>query len=162
MMAGPSEGDWRLDRMRLTDVSAVVEIEKACFPNPWPAAAFRNEILSGDHSCCLVARRETDGPRGEPVGYVCYWILGEEVLINNLAVAPETRRRGIGELLLVSTLQHGRRAGCRVSFLEVRDSNEPAIRLYKASGFKVIGRRKGYYHETGEDALLMRACLATP
>ncbi len=155
----PAGPDWRLERMTRADLPAVVEIERASFPDPWPESVFLQEIRSGNHSRCLLVRRSSEGPETRPAGYVCFWILAEELLINNLAVDPAMRRQGAGRFLLDGALRQGREGGCRVAFLEVRPSNEPAIRLYQASGFTLVGRRKGYYQSTGEDALLMRASL---
>ncbi len=149
---------WKLHPMRDADVSAVVEIENEAFNSPWPAGAFREEIRN-PVARCLVARPAG----GESVdGYICYWVIGEELLINNVAVLFARRGRGLGRLMLRRALRDGRSAGCRFAYLEVRPSNEAAIHLYESHGFATITRRKGYYSDTKEDALVMRATLKGP
>jgi len=149
---------WKLQPMRDADVTAVMAIETESFSSPWPAGAFREEIRNGV-ARCLVARHI---PGGGVDGYICYWVLGEELLINNVAVRPGSRGQGLGRRLLRHALREGRTSGCRFAYLEVRPSNEPAIRLYEKHGFVTIMRRKGYYSDTKEDALVMRATLKGP
>lgn len=142
-----------LEPMREPDLKQVTEIEASSFPGPWPAGAFREE-LKNPWARCLVVREN-----GQVAGYICYWILGDELLVNNLAVRPEVRRRGFGAQLLDHALKEALEAGCRMAYLEVRASNAVAIRLYESRGFAVIRRRPAYYAETREDALVMRAAL---
>jgi ribosomal-protein-alanine N-acetyltransferase len=94
------------------------------------------------------------------VGYLCLWEIGHEIHITNLAVHPSFRRQGIGRRLLAPVLEDGRRRGIALVLLEVRPTNAEALALYESLGFRVIGRRKGYYFDTGEDALVMEAALA--
>ncbi|HET6374337.1 MAG TPA: ribosomal protein S18-alanine N-acetyltransferase [Candidatus Polarisedimenticolia bacterium] len=149
----------RIEVMEEEDLPAVTEIESASFRSPWPPGAFLEEIRSTNFARCFVARGGAGAKEAGTEGYVCFWLLGHELLINNLAVAPGRRRRGIGRCLLLHALGEGRRAGCSVAYLEVRESNDAAILLYQGEGFKVVGRRRGYYSDTNEDALLMRADL---
>ncbi|HKY33376.1 MAG TPA: ribosomal protein S18-alanine N-acetyltransferase [Candidatus Polarisedimenticolia bacterium] len=143
--------------MREADLREVAAVERASFRSPWPQSSFREELRSASYARCVTAR----GPRPARGlgGYICYWILGPELLINNLAVAAPHRRRGVGRLLLRHALHQGRAEGCLAAFLEVRPSNQPAIHLYETHGFQVVGRRRAYYTDTGEDALVMRAIL---
>ncbi len=143
--------------MRAADLPSVMAIEESCFPNPWPEGAFREEMRA-PYARCVVARA-VGGRAAGPAGYICYWILGEELLINNLAVHPQRRRRGLGRYLLRHALERGCSQSCLVAYLEVRPSNEAAIHLYEAHGFRAVARRRGYYAETNEDALVMRAEL---
>jgi ribosomal-protein-alanine N-acetyltransferase len=99
--------------------------------------------------------RDADGV----VGYVCLWEVADEMHVTNIAVHPRQRRRGIGRLLLGSILADGRARDVRVVVLEVRPSNTEAIGLYESFGFRVVGRRRGYYYDTGEDALVMETRL---
>lgn|SRR5678815_2688343 len=151
-----------IDRMRERDVPQVLAIEKASFSSPWPRGAFLEEIRSNPYARCMVIREPWEGGAPRASAYICYWILGEELLINNLAVDPGRRRRGLGTLLLEHSLAHGVEEGCRMAYLEVRPSNDSAIRLYESHGFSIVRRRKGYYGDTGEDALVMRAVLKAP
>jgi [ribosomal protein S18]-alanine N-acetyltransferase len=149
--------DRTLDVMREADLPAVMAIERASFGSPWPAGAFLEEIRN-PFARCVVVRSGASG-RGAVTAYICFWILGEELLINNLAVSSRSRRQGLGTLLLRHALDLARQADCTVAYLEVRPTNEAALRLYEAHGFEVVRRRKAYYTDTGEDALVMRATL---
>jgi ribosomal-protein-alanine N-acetyltransferase len=100
---------------------------------------------------------------GRVVGLLVARIAADEMEILNLAVEPESRRRGTGTTLLDFALEHGRRAGATRIFLEVRESNLGARRFYEQRGFAVTGRRLRYYRQPDEDALLMaRAVAAAP
>ncbi|HET9481224.1 MAG TPA: ribosomal protein S18-alanine N-acetyltransferase [Candidatus Polarisedimenticolia bacterium] len=150
--------------MTRADLAQVVAIETASFGSPWPAGAFLEEIRSNKYARSLVARRNRpeggSAPSAAPVeGYICYWILADELLINNIAVRARARRLGIGRALLRHALGDAEQAGCVAAYLEVRPANVAAIRLYEAHGFTVVQRRKRYYADTGEDALVMRAAL---
>ncbi len=157
---GETGGDpWIISEMIHEDLGAVLAIEDRCFASPWPRSAFEEELRSS-YGNCLVAREASGGRKGQPVGYIMFWILEDELLINNVAVDPDHRRKGVAGLLLRAVMSHGRRARCLTAYLEVRPSNETAIHLYRRCGFEVIGKRRGYYSDTREDALVMQAELA--
>jgi ribosomal-protein-alanine N-acetyltransferase len=139
------------------DLPVVTAIENASFAVPWPEAAFLEE-MRGRHGRCMVLRRAR-ASRGAIAGYICFWILEGELIINNVAIAPAHRRRGLARRLLTHAFDAGRAAGCRMAYLEVRPSNRAALALYAAFGFTVISRRRGYYSDNQEDALVMRAPL---
>ena len=140
--------------MAVSDLDQVLDIERASFPTPWTRAAFCYEIEQNKVARCTVLR----GRRGI-VGYLCLWEIGHEIHITNLAVHPEWRRRGVARQLLGAALAEGVARGVTLAFLEVRPSNTRALALYESLGFQVIGRRNGYYFDTGEDALVMEARL---
>jgi ribosomal-protein-alanine N-acetyltransferase len=140
--------------MAVSDLDQVSDIERASFPTPWTRAAFCYEIEQNKVARCTVLR----GRRGV-VGYLCLWEIGHEIHITNLAVHPEWRRRGVARRLLAAALAGGVARGVSLAFLEVRPSNTRALALYESLGFQVIGRRNGYYFDTGEDALVMEARL---
>jgi len=144
----------QLSSMTLADLDEVVAIERVSFPTPWTPAAFRYEIQQNRVARCSVMRAGR-----QAVGYICLWEIGHEIHITNLAVHPEWRHRGVGRAILVSALSEGVARGVTLAFLEVRPSNAPAVALYGSLGFQIIGRRSGYYFDTGEDALVMEACL---
>jgi [ribosomal protein S18]-alanine N-acetyltransferase len=146
-----------LGPMGLEDLDDVLAIERASFQTPWSRAAFRYEMNENRVARCLVAKMA-----GRVVGYVCLWEIGHEIHVTNLAVHPSFRRRGVGRRLLTPLLEDGRRRGIALVVLEVRPTNAEALGLYESLGFRVIGRRKGYYFDTGEDALVMEAALAGP
>jgi ribosomal-protein-alanine N-acetyltransferase len=140
--------------MTLDDLDEVLAIERASFQTPWSRGAFRYELTQNRVARSVVARIGR-----QLVGYLCLWEIGHEVHITNVAVHPSFRRRGVARAVLGSVLEDARRAGVELVFLEVRPTNVEAVTLYESLGFRVIGRRKGYYFDTGEDALVMEARL---
>lgn len=156
---GTEPSGWWIDRMREDDLPAVMAIERASFLSPWPRGAFLEEIRSNPYARCAVVRESAGQGPSVLRAYICYWVLGEELLINNLAVEAGYRRRGYASALLDHSFEEAREACCRVAYLEVRPSNTAAIRLYAGFGFVVVGRRRQYYPDTNEDALVMRATL---
>ncbi|MCK4412147.1 MAG: ribosomal protein S18-alanine N-acetyltransferase [Candidatus Eisenbacteria sp.] len=153
MAAEPDE--LALRPMGEDDLDAVVALERACFGDPWPRACFQAEVDEApDVRWPLVAV----GPGG-PAGFAIAWFIGDKVQIANLAVAPAYRRRGLGRRFLEAILAEAERRGAREIHLEVRDSNAAALALYRRIGFRIVGRRRHYYGEGGEDALLMRQDL---
>jgi ribosomal-protein-alanine N-acetyltransferase len=151
-----AETAFGLAPMTLEDLDEVMVIERASFQTPWSQGAFRYELTQNRVAHCTVIRV---GRR--IAGYLCLWEIGHEIHITNVAVHPEFRRRGVARALLAAMLDGARRRGVALIFLEVRPTNAEAIGLYGSLGFQVIGRRKGYYFDTGEDALVMEAKLAT-
>ena len=143
--------------MRRADLDRVGEIERESFSIPWSRGAFQYEIEQNRLARCWTGRVD-----GEVIGYLCLWEIGEEIHITNVAVARAWRRQGIARSMLTEILDDARRRGLRMVFLEVRPTNVEALGLYEALGFHVIGRRKGYYYDTGEDALVMEARLDRP
>jgi ribosomal-protein-alanine N-acetyltransferase len=159
--AGPA-GEVFLDPMGLADVDDVLAIERDSFATPWPRRAFTYELTENKVAHLWVAR--AGRPAGPPavVGYLCLWFVADEVHVTNLAVSPASRGRGIGRRLLLTLLAHFRGRGARLATLEVREGNDPARRLYTHLGFRVVGRRRGYYVDSGEDALVLEADLTAP
>jgi [ribosomal protein S18]-alanine N-acetyltransferase len=145
-----------LDRMRPEDLDEVLAIERASFTMPWSRGAFLYEIQQNRVARCWVARVED----GRVAGYLCLWEVADELHITNVAVSPNARRRGVARALLQSVLDDGRGRGFKVVVLEVRPSNRHALSLYESFGFRVVGRRHGYYYDTGEDALVMEIALS--
>jgi ribosomal-protein-alanine N-acetyltransferase len=140
--------------MRSRDLDEVVAIERLSFTLPWSRGAFLYEMEQNRVARCWVLREAE-----HVIGYVCLWEIGDEVHVTNIAVHPESRRRGLGRTLLSSVLDDARQRRLRVVGLEVRPSNHEALGMYDSFGFKVVGRRKGYYYDTGEDALVMELDL---
>ena len=95
-------------------------------------------------------------PSGEPVAFSLAWSVADELQLLDMASHPEHRRKGHGRALLLELLRYAQQEHKRLLLLEVRQSNEPAIRLYQSVGFETTGVRRGYYSDTGEDALEMR------
>ncbi len=137
------------------DLNRVSEIERESFSDAWSLQSFR--ALLGDRR---VFFRVVTGDDGRVAGYVVAWFVLEDGEIANLAVAREARERGVGSLLLETAIAEGRERDAHAIFLEVRESNEPALALYRAHGFTLIGRRRGYYRRPVEDALVLRLSLS--
>lgn len=137
-------------RMILEDIPAVIELEHISFSLPWPERSFRFELTDNPTSRCWVA--EVDR---RVVGMVVGWLFVDEIHIATIATHPDFRRQGIGRKLLSHTLIHAMQEGARSSFLEVRESNLAAQEMYRKFGFEEAGRRKRYYRDNGEDAILM-------
>ncbi|MGH7753296.1 MAG: ribosomal protein S18-alanine N-acetyltransferase [Gemmatimonadales bacterium] len=129
-------------------------IERQAFSDPWPERAFRETLEEGDQVFLVAA-----GGSSEVAGYVLARRVGEEAEILNLGVIPAERRRGVGRGLVNAALAELEAAGAREVFLEVRESNVAALRLYQASGFRVVGRRPGYYRRPVEEALILRTAI---
>jgi ribosomal-protein-alanine N-acetyltransferase len=152
----------RIEPMRAGDLDEVLQIERASFHTPWSRQAFLHELERNRVAALWVARAEPAGEASRAemvVGYLCLWSVADEVHVTNLAVHPEWRGEGVGRLLLGTLLTHHRANGARRALLEVRPGNVEARRLYQGLGFREVGRRRGYYVDTGEDALILEARL---
>ena len=152
-----------LEPMIEDDLDEVLVIERVSFVTPWSRGAFLHELERNRVARCWVARQEGEEGRRKVLGYLCVWEIGRELHITNLGVHPKARRQGIAGALLGGMIEDARGRGLTLVFLEVRPTNVEAMGLYERFGFRVVGRRKGYYFDTGEDALVMEADLtATP
>jgi len=140
--------------MTLDDLSDVLAIDRLSFPIPWSERSYRHELLSNPVSHLLVADDHCENHIAL-VGYVGFWFIVDEMHISTLAVHPRHRRMGIGTRLLAEALDRGREMGGVVATLEVRRSNQAAVRMYKNFGFEIVGRRANYYRDNSEDAWLM-------
>lgn len=138
------------------DVPRVMELEPLCFSSPWSAATYYHELRSRHASYWVVRPGPHLAEDSVPplLGYAGLWLLGEEAHVTTIATHPEWRRRHLGEWLLLRLIGVARKAGARLVTLEVRVRNAPAIALYTKLNFQEVGLRKGYYHDTGEDARL--------
>jgi len=177
--------------MRLEDVIEVSRVERRCFSNPWPTAAYRRELRNLDHNYYIVLRgsdahtvqsrdrfvdefaenwrslralgllsftRRNPTPPSAPqpiAGFAGMWQLYDEAHVTTIGIDLPYRGRGLGEALLLRLLDESVRRGANMMTLEVRISNEGAIRLYEKYGFSIHGVRPRYYSDNGEDAYLM-------
>jgi ribosomal-protein-alanine N-acetyltransferase len=140
--------------MQVGDLEQVIEVDQASFTTPWSPDAFYHELLYNRLAFYLVAVIE-----GRVVGYCGTWIIVDEAHVTNIAVHPDFRGRKIGEQLLRSLKHLARFKGATKITLEVRVSNHVAQNLYHKLGFRIEGRRPGYYTDNQEDALIMWANL---
>lgn len=172
-----------LDRMQMADIEEVSRIERRSFTNPWPMSAYRRELRRPEQNSYFVLRvnplpreehvdlraqrgrfLETILParRGEPhpdephlAGYVGMWQMYDETHVTTIAVDPQYRGNGYGELLLVTAFADALARGSAWVSLEVRVTNGTAQALYRKYGMSVYGRRAAYYTDNHEDALVM-------
>jgi ribosomal-protein-alanine N-acetyltransferase len=151
---------WTIERM-MTDgeLDQIVAIEHASFSNPWTREMYVRELQNPDVSFLYVLRTPDEGI----VAFCSFWLVLDEVHINNLAVRGDFRGRGAGTALLEHVIQAGACRGADRATLEVRRSNAPARRLYERLGFAVAATRPNYYVSPPEDALILwRGELKTP
>ena len=142
--------DVRIEPMTLADVPQVAELENACFSDPWPESVLSHE-LENELSLWLVAKDED-----AVLGYIGSQSVLDEADMMNIAVREDARRRGIARKLILALCACLAQKGVRTLTLEVRDSNEAAIRLYESLGFLQVGRRPNYYFHPKEDARILR------
>ncbi|MGB9587253.1 MAG: ribosomal protein S18-alanine N-acetyltransferase [Armatimonadota bacterium] len=138
-----------IEQMRETDVEEVAELDKKCFPSPWSASAYRNEVHNPS-AYYIVARMDD-----RIIGYAGMWLIMDEAHITTIGVDPEFRGKGLGERILVSLLEEALHRGARRATLEVRKSNIVAQNLYHKYCFHAVAVRRGYYTNNGEDAIVM-------
>jgi len=158
-----------VEPMVLADVDQVMQIERVSFSAPWSARAYRYEISENPHSSMRVVRPKPRwqsslgsalqrllGQAPAPtLGYAGAWHLVDEIHVSTIAVHPDWRRRGLGELLLVSLLERGLELEARRATLEVRVSNLGALALYRKYGFEILSVQKAYYSDNNVDAYIM-------
>lgn len=141
--------------MRLADLDEVHRLETRIFPTPWSIKSYQFEVEHNQASDPWLAQL-VEKEAARIVGYIVPWILVDEVHIANIAVDPEFRQRGIARQLLMGALTRARKLGVVSATLEVRAGNQAAQKLYHSLAFEKAGRRKGYYKNDGEDAIIMR------
>ena len=142
--------NFRIVPMTAAHLPRVAALEQVCFPaDPWSEALFRDAL-----ECPDAALLAAEGEDGAVLGYAVLSSVLDEGNLDNIAVAPDCRRRGVADALLSALTDLGR-GRLSVLFLEVRASNQPAVALYEKHGFVPVGRRKNYYEPPREDALLM-------
>ena len=151
MSEGRPAARFSLRRARATDVSAMAAIERSAFSDPWPASAF-TDLLAQPYARLTVAL----DAENVLCGYCILLHVLDEGEIANIAVAPTGRREGLAGALLDEALEAAQHLGLTSVFLEVRLSNDAARALYESRGFAPVGRRRAYYREPLEDALVLR------
>lgn len=163
----------------------VLELDQQCFGGLWTLEGYQRELDSPNSDLLVLipaaasqdispeisnplpqpirqnnsAKADLDNPSSRllppMLGLACLWAIVDEAHITIVAVHPEHQRQGFGQTLLYALLRAAHQRGLERATLEVRISNQSAINLYQKFGFKVAGQRKGYYEETGEDALIL-------
>lgn len=136
--------------MLVTDIDTIVELEKALFSSPWRKEDFLYEIEKNQCSRNLVLEAN-----GEILGYIGFWLLGDQSQITTLGVKKQAQGKGYAKRLMEACIVETKQRKYPVITLEVRVSNLVAIGLYQTCGFEVVATRKNYYQDTNEDAYLM-------
>ncbi len=154
-----------LELMREGDVATVQEIEREIFATPWPRNAYYRELASRASAHYVVLRLEGlaerppafRAPDLDPtiIGYGGMWRMYDEAHVTTIGVRHDLHHRGYGRIVFAGLVQAAYDMGAKWVTLEVRTTNENAMKMYENFGFKVIGRRKGYYTDNGEDAIVM-------
>lgn len=138
-----------IERMRISDLDEVMEIERTCFRQPWTREMFESDLLQTEFTYYIVAKL-----KGKLIGYAGMWVAGGEAHITTIAVHPNYRRKGVGSTLMRTLLEEALRRGAEIAVLEVRQSNTAAQKLYRKYGFRPVGVRRNYYSNPTEDALV--------
>lgn len=182
-LAAPPFADlpYVIEPMQVSDIDAVMTIDRQAFSTPWSHSAYHHEITKNDAAHYFILRPRVAGSNGASraasnggwrrmrrwlagaptqarppiVAYAGLWQMYDEAHISTIAVHSGWRGRGLGELMLLVMLYQGVELQANVVTLEVRVSNEVAQSLYHKYGFDIVGRRKGYYSDNNEDAFLM-------
>ena len=133
------------------DLDGVLAVEEESFTNPWTKEMYAWELQN--RAVCHIFVVRTSEQR--VIGFCAFWLVVDEIHINNVAIRPALRGQGIGTQLFQRVFAEARQLGARRATLEVRASNEAARRLYERLGFYVAGTRPNYYTKPVEDALIL-------
>ena len=147
------------------DLDRILLIAGESFATPWTRKMFEAELTGNPfaHLVAAYARRQGQGDEvrqgTDLVGYLCFWLVFEELRLMDLAVDPAARRRGLARTLVSYALRFAQARGAVRAVLEVRASNQPAQSLYEQFGFRKLALRENYYSHPAEDAVLMELAL---
>ena len=142
--------NYEIRKMTLDDLEQVVAIDQVSFSLPWPPRSFQFELTDNEASRCWVSDLD-----GRVIAVLVGWFIVDELHIATIATHPEFRGQGIGRQLLLHVLGSAKEEGAIRAFLEVRESNLIALKMYRDFGFVEDGRRVKYYKDNSEDAILM-------
>lgn len=137
-------------RMQPEDIASVAELEKECFSMPWSQKSLEESLKSEMYTFLVAVDDE------QVAGYAGIYYTLSEGNITNVAVRSDYRKKGVGTKLLEHMIMDAHNRRCESIFLEVRQSNEPAILLYEKMEFKIVGVRKKFYQKPTEDALVLQ------
>ena len=163
-----------VEKMSSKHISGVLELDRLCFGGLWNARGYQRELESPNSDMLILVISQNTKGRNEEVlfkssnfqsqinynhqsiiGVCCLWAILEEAHITILGIHPQYQRLGFGQLLLYTLMKSAWKRGLERATLEVAASNTPALSLYHKFGFQDVGRRRGYYQQTGEDALIL-------
>jgi len=140
----------KVEKLGAADLDDLVVLERTCFDYHWTREQFLMGLEQGVYVILGIRSHR------QLVGYVAFSIIEDEMEILNLAIHPHFRKQKLGTALMEAMLCNCRRRGVKKSFLDVKESNVPAIALYRKYGYEQYGVRRKYYPDTKEDALLFR------
>ena len=149
---------WRLHPITEADLDQIVAIERHSFEAPWPRRIFLQELPNGNSSNYAV-RHHSPALSKDIIGYICYRVFSGKMNISKVAVALEWRGQGIASWMITACLRRAVKNGAGAAFLEVRCSSISAVKLYLKVGFDIVEKRKNYYLNPKEDALVMMKTL---
>ncbi len=150
---------YSLRPMVVADIPAVLAVDRLSFPTPGTELLYTNELVDNALAHYQVLVRH-GGIGDQLVGHAGFWLIADEIHISTIAVHPDERGRGRGEWLLLNLLLEACALDPLLVTLEVRTGNDVAQNLYRKYRFQEVGRRKRYYRDTGEDAILMTVDFA--
>lgn len=142
--------------MTARDLDAVARVEGACYSTPWPREVFETQLATEWATVLVLA--DANAP-ASTIAHLVFWVVHDELHLLNIAVAPSHRRLGLGRVLMRHLFSVCKTARLQYITLEVRVSNTPARALYEDFGFKLIARRRRYYSDNGEDAMVLALVL---
>ena len=150
-------GEWVIEPATVEALQDILQIEEACFSAPWTRKMLEVELCGNPFAHFLLAKQVPPDEVGSIsiVGYLCFWVVFEEVRLMNLAVIESMRHKGIARALVIQALEVGLAQAAIRAVLEVRASNHAAHALYRRLGFRDVTTRSTYYTNPTEDALLM-------
>jgi [ribosomal protein S18]-alanine N-acetyltransferase len=150
-------GEWVIEPATVEALPDILQIEEACFSAPWTRKMLEAELSGNPFAYFLLAKQAPQGEVGSVsiVGYLCFWVVFEEVRLMNLAVIESMRHKGVAKALVMQALEMGLAQAARCAVLELRASNHAAHALYRSLGFRDVTTRSTYYTNPIEDALLM-------
>ena len=144
----------KLKALKAEQLQQVVELDRICLGGLWTLEGYQRELHS-PNSTLLALSLSKAKESNYIVGIGCFWAILEEAHVTILAVHPDYQGQGMGQLLLYALLSDAVKRNLERATLEVRESNKSALFLYHKFGFQTAGKRKGYYQQTGEDALIL-------
>jgi ribosomal-protein-alanine N-acetyltransferase len=149
--------DWIIEPATIEALPDILQIEQACFSAPWTRKMLEGEMSGNHFAHFLLAKQVPPSEVGSVsiVGYLCFWVVFEEVRLMNLAVIESMRHKGIAKALVRQALEVGLAQAAVCAVLELRASNHAAHALYRSLGFRDVTTRPTYYTNPTEDALLM-------
>jgi len=145
-----SKNKFKLREMTRADLNKVLDIERKSFEQPYTREIFEQELK------IKVANLWVATHRKNILGYIDFWVVADEVELISIAVHPQFKRMGVGEMLLREMIHFVELKGLSFIYLDVRESNLTAQKLYSKFGFSKVGVRRRYYSDNQEDAIIMK------